>query len=252
MNLSPSLKPVLACPKRFHLEKTERQRTLAPFASSQLGSLVHRRIAASLRGQTTASTEPFKLARRVFLQQTEDLSDLCHRAHTCLGFFNDKVLPYLAQHNVCGVERRLCRHITLDGAQYRLTGVIDCMIQTPQGKHIIDWKTSSVTCSEVQLKFYLALLYLESHEQNLSAEAISLSRGESQSIRFSSELENWLKDYLKALISDLNSSSREAKPGSHCKYCPYAQSCEVSQAPKRILLDTWTGEILEGTEVGYA
>ena len=253
MNLSPSLKHSLACPKRFHLEKIRRHRTLAPFASTHLGHEVHKRIANGLRSQTPASTAPLTLPRRIFLQDEEELGELYHRAHTCLSLFNNKVLPYIAQYKVCSVEQRLCTQVNLDHTSYSLTGVIDCVMQTPKGKHIIDWKTSSLRGSEAQLKFYLALVYLESHERKLSAEAISLSSGESQAIEFSSELKNWLKEYLRALISDLkNSESQEAKPGSHCKYCPHAQACEVSKAPKRILLDTWTGEIVEGAEVGHA
>ncbi|MCA9839655.1 MAG: PD-(D/E)XK nuclease family protein [Trueperaceae bacterium] len=244
MNLSPSLSYVLACPKRYHLEKVQKQKTPAPFASATLGNLVHKRIAYSLRTGNKASLDPFDLPRRLLLQEYEDLSDLCQRAEDSLSYFNDKVLSYLAQFKLHSVEYRLTTSLKLDQDTYNLSGVIDCMIQTPKGLHILDWKTSSVKSSDAQLKFYLVLAYLEWRERELSAEAVSLSTGESQMLTFSPELKDWFKDYLRDMVSALAECERKMpKPGSHCKYCPFAHACELSEAPERVLLDMWTGEV---------
>lgn len=250
MNLSPSLSYVLACPKRFYLEKVQKQKTPAPFASATLGNLVHKRIAYSLRTGNKASLDPFDLPRRLILQEHEELSELCQRAEDSLGYFNNKALPFLAQFKLYAVEYRLSTTVRLDQNTYSLSGVIDCIIETPKGLHILDWKTSSVKSSEAQLKFYLALAYLEWRKRELSAEAVSLSTGESQMLKFSPELKDWFKDYLRDMVSALaGCETKRPNPGTHCKYCPFVQECELSEAPERVLLDTWTGEIAELTGV---
>ena len=87
---SASLEPILLCPRRYHLEKVRREPQLAPFAASELGKLVHRRIAASLRFGEPADEGSFHLPRRVLLRQGEDLEELVWRAHSALAFYNVK------------------------------------------------------------------------------------------------------------------------------------------------------------------
>lgn len=100
MKLSPSLKYSLQCPKRLHMEKTQKQPTLAPFASSSLGQAVHQRIATSLKTKQAASTKDIKLPKRLLLQENEDAQQLITRAQDALNYFNNKCLPYIEQHKV--------------------------------------------------------------------------------------------------------------------------------------------------------
>ena len=244
MNLSPSLSFSLRCPKRYSLEYKQRQKTLAPFASSIIGKLVHKRIAQSLRTNQAASTKTLELPRRLLLQEHEDLYSLCKRAEDALRYFNESCLRYLKQHSVTHIEHRITTTYSLEGQRLSLTGVIDCIIKTPEKEHIIDWKTSSVSYSQEQLKFYLCLRELETQKAPKSAEAISLSQRNSHCESYSTGLENWLTNYLKDMLNHLEKSqSQEAISGRHCTYCPYAPSCKASEAPERYVLDTWTGEV---------
>ncbi len=246
MKLSPSLKYSLKCPKRLHLEKTQKQSILAPFASSTLGQVVHKRIATSLKTKQNTCTQNISLPKRLVLQENEDAQQLIRRAQDSLTYFNNKCLPYIEQHEVSHIEHRITSTYTLKEETLSLTGVIDCILKTPQKEHIIDWKTSSANYSHEQLRFYLALRQLETQENNQTAEAISLSEQNSHTEHNNPNLKNWLDSYLTELQTDLkNSQTKKAKAGSHCKYCPYAQDCQESQAPERYMLDTWTGEITD-------
>lgn len=246
MNLSPSLSYTLKCPKRYHLERTQRTKTLAPFASSSIGQIVHKRIATSLKTNTPANTQELALPKRLLLQENQDLNQLCQRAQDSLTYFNDKCLPYLKQHQITHVEHRIKQTYTLNKQPLNLTGVIDCIIKTTDKEHIIDWKTSSATHSQNQLRFYLKLRELETKQTPKSAEAISLSQQNSHNETPNHSLTIWFDSYLTELLNDLQASqSKEAKSGKHCTYCPYAHTCENSEAPTRYMLDTWTGELIE-------
>lgn len=243
MNLSPSLSYSLKCPKRFSQEQ-QRIPTIATFASSHLGREVHKRIAQSLKQNQVASTTTLNLPRRIILQENETLSELETRAQNALEFFNNKCLSYLKQNIVTHIEHKIETIYQLKKSTLTLTGVIDCIIKTPNQEHIIDWKTSSATYSQNQLRFYLMLRQLETKQAPKSAEAISLSQQNSHNETSTSNLEDWFKTYLEQMQQDLKASqTQQAKSGKHCKYCPYAHTCDNSEAPKRQLLDTWTGEV---------
>ena len=252
MNISPSLTFVANCPRRYHLERNLKQKTLAPFASSVIGQLVHKRIARSLKTATQADMSELELPKRLLLHEDQDLSHLLQRAQDALTYFNNKCLPYLQNHQVILIEHRIKESYILNNQTFTLTGVIDCIIQTSDAEHIIDWKTGSAERATDQLRFYLMLRQLETKQAPKSAEAISLSERNSHNERATDDLPNWFNGYLTDLLRHLEASQpQEARSGKHCQYCPYAHTCETSKAPKRYLLDTWTGKVaqLDGVQM---
>ncbi len=244
--LSYSLGSVLRCPRRFHLEKVRRERVLAPFASSVLGREVHRRIAVSLRHGEPADEGSFALPKRVLLPKGETLDDLTWRAQHALTFFNVKCRAWLGEQRICHVEHYIVRPVGLGGATIQVSGILDLIFTSAEGDVLIDWKTGSAQRSEDQLRFYLGLRFLETGRAPRQAEAVGLSAGDSLCVTWDEDLLAWFGGKLERLKRDLEAyHTQEAVPGRHCTYCPYAQGCEVGEAPERYLLDTHTGELTE-------
>ena len=242
--LSPSLNAVLRCPRRFHLEKLRRARTLAPFASSALGQEVHRRIAQSLREGAPADEGALTPPRRVLLQAGETLDSLIWRAQCALTLYNVKCRAWLQAHPVKAVEH-YCRQPYQSGAeQVTVSGIFDLILASDEGDVLVDWKTGGADRSETQLKFYLVLRFLETGQPPRRAEAISLSTGRSLTVPWTPDLPLWFGEMVASMMRWLE-ACREDTPeaGGHCRYCPYAYGCEHSEAPGRTLSDTFTGEV---------
>lgn len=239
-----SLEPVLACPRRFYLEKVRRERHLAPFAASVLGKAVHRRISDSLRSGEPAVEGPFPLPRRILLQAEEELEDLVWRAHSALAYFNVKCRAWLQDKPVSRVEHYILRPYRLQEDTLQVSGVLDLILTSPEGEALIDWKTGSAAWSETQLKFYLTLRYRETGSAPRRAEAVSLSGGKPLCVPWTDELPTWFEGKLEDMRDKLSRChTREAVPGPQCTYCLYAHTCEVGEAPRRRLLDRESGEI---------
>lgn len=244
-SFSISLEPLLACPRRYRLEKVRRELCAAPFAASELGKAVHRRIAKSLLLDAPADEGAFALPRRVTLQPGEELEELIWRAHSALAYFNARCRGWLRDKKVSCVERYILRPYPLAGETVEVSGVLDLVLEGPKGEALVDWKTGSAARSEAQLKFYLVLRHLETGSAPCHAEAISLSGGEPLCIPWSDELPAWFAAKLERMRSALEACREPvARPGRHCAYCPYAHDCEASEAPARQLLDTTSGELL--------
>ena len=244
--LSYSLESVLRCPRRFHLEKVHRERVLAPFASSVLGREVHRRIAVSLRHGEPADEGSFALPKRVLLPKGETLDDLTWRAQHALTFFNVKCRAWLGEQRLRHVEHYIVQPVELGGATVQVSGILDLIFTSAEGDVLIDWKTGSAQRSEDQLRFYLGLRFLETGRAPRQAEAVGLSAGDSLCVGWDEDLPAWFGGKLEQMHTNLGACHTQAAvPGRHCTYCPYAQGCEVGEAPERYLLDTHTGELTE-------
>lgn len=228
---SYSLSQTLRCPRRFGLEKLQKEPVLAPFASSVLGGEVHARIAAGLRNREPADERPFRLPKRVLLHAGESLDDLIWRAHTALTFYNAKCYAWLCARNVYRVENYISRSYKLEGEIVQVSGILDLVLSTPEEDVLIDWKTGSAQRSEDQLKFYLMLRFLETGRRPRHAEAVALGTGEPLCIPWDDSVEPWFARKLERMRRDLGAcSTGEAVSGTHCSYCPYAHRCELSEA----------------------
>ena len=245
--LSHSLISVIACPRRYHLERVARETVPAPFATSFLGQRVHRRIALSLERGEPASTRPFRLPRRLLFREGDDVEALLQRATDGLDFFNRKCRPWLEQHTLLHTERFIKAPLHGHGVPVLVGGKLDAIFRTRRGELIIDWKTGALVQATEQLRFYLALRRLETGREPLRAEAVSLSTGESEVVAWEEETGVWFRKHVAEMAERLEQaqhhSSRLLLPGPHCGYCPYAHTCEASEATPRRVLDTHTGEV---------
>jgi CRISPR/Cas system-associated exonuclease Cas4 (RecB family) len=72
-----------------------------------------------------------------------------------------------------------------------------------------------------------------------------LSGGEYLEVGWDDNLLEWAEEYLAKLLRRLNETrgQSEPKPGAACRWCPFADQCPLSQAPPRVLVNTWTGEV---------
>lgn len=246
ITLSPTLAPTLRCPRRYTLEKVRREPVLAPFAASALGRTVHERIARSLRSGRAADVSAFRLPKRLLLREEDDLDSLLWRAQQSVVFYNERCCSWLSAHDIVAVEHFMTWRSTRKGQAIRLIGKLDLTLQTPYGVLIVDWKTGALVNCEDQLRFYLALYGRETGKTELSAQAISLSQEKTVEVHWDEEVEGWALSRVDAMLGALEvirADPYRAEPGQHCRYCPYAHRCEVSQVGERVVLDTVTGEV---------
>lgn len=249
ITLYPTLAQTLSCPKRYTLEKVQRKEILAPFMTSELGRQVHNRIAHSLRSNKPANESELCLPRRLLLSQGESPDTLMTRAYACLEHFNNYYRPWLAEFEVVAVEHKIVSRLSWFDEAITISGVIDAVVKTPDGVLLLDWKTGSMAGVDEQLRWYFALYCMDQPETQLEARAINLFSSETYVVKDFATPQSWLANKVRALLSSFKlaqENKHKAVAGRQCQYCPYAEGCGSSTAKARVMLDTFTGEIIQG------
>jgi PD-(D/E)XK nuclease superfamily len=254
ISLYPTLEQALSCPKRYTLEKVERKEIKASFMTSELGRQVHGRIAHSLRSNSPANERAFCLPRRLLLNQGESDDTLMTRAYACLEHFNNYCRPWLAEVEVVATEHKLSSSLSWFDEDIKMSGVIDAIVKLPDGTTLLlDWKTGGLSGADEQLRWYFALYGMNNPETQLAARAINLFSSETYVVKDFATPQSWLATKVKALLSSFKLAQEnkdKAVAGQQCHYCPYAGGCGSSKAKPRVVLDTFTGEVLSG-EISY-
>jgi CRISPR/Cas system-associated exonuclease Cas4 (RecB family) len=234
----------LACPYRYVRTRLYEGYILAPFASSWFGQKVHERIARSLRFGLPVDGRPFWLPPKLVLQEGESLQELVRRADLSLQRFEREIRPSLVGKPLT-VEERFAWNFWLGERPVRLVGKFDVVVHGADGDEILDWKTGSVAGSQEQLRYYLVLYRRSTGRVPQVARAIGLESGENLVEPWDERLEEWAVSRVAAMVGMMQlalEAPDRKEPGPRCGYCPFANACAVSIAPRRYLVDTRTGQ----------
>lgn len=241
IRLFPSLDSQLLCPSRYWRTTVLRELVHAPLARAFTGRWVHQRIAMALQGHPLDLHCPIPWPAQVMLSEGEDLESLEFHAQSALERFSRDYLGWLRARGSVA-EERLEVKLEVLGRPVILSGRVDVRV----GNEVWDWKTGSLEGCEDQLQEYLFLLWRRGLAPT-RARAVSLGDG-------SQHLETWDESLTEAIIKRLESrleallritaQHHPPYPGNHCRYCSYAQTCQESQASRRTLLNTRTGEVI--------
>lgn len=107
-------------------------------------------------------------------------------------------------------------------------GVVDVIIDTPEGLEIVDWKTGHVTPDRTQIMIYAMAMKKLGYD---------VSKASYYMLRFNNLLEFFVSEqdiqssesWLRAKINDINSETEFAPiPSRECQYCSFVEDCPVS------------------------
>lgn len=241
IRLFPSLDNQLLCPSRYWRGTVLRELVHAPLARSFTGCWVHQRIAMALQGHPLDPYRPIPWPQQVMLNDGEELESLEFHAHSALERFSREYLGWLRARGAVA-EERLETGLEVLGRLVILSGRVDARV----GNEVWDWKTGSLEGCEDQLQEYLFLLY-QRGQNPTRARAVNLCSGEQRIEAWDGNLVEVILDRLKSRLEGLlriTPDHHPPRPGRHCRSCPYVQTCPESQGPRRVVVNTRTGEVI--------